>query len=59
MTMAMPPYRTPGSHPPGEDFETVRCPYCGELTDYRKGKRYYCANDDMWFTKEESDEDLA
>jgi hypothetical protein len=54
--MAMPPYRPPGSRPPGEDYETVRCPYCGELTDYKSGNRYYCANEDIWFTKAEADE---
>jgi hypothetical protein len=55
--MAMPPSRPPGSPYPGENFETVRCPYCGELTELKVGNRYYCPNDDSLFTKEESERD--
>ncbi len=50
--MAMPPIHPPGSHDYGS-FETVRCPYCGELTDSRFGTLYYCPNCGRYFARED------
>lgn len=37
-----PPRRPPGAPMPGDDFETAKCPRCGEVSDSKAGKRFFC-----------------
>ena len=44
-----PPHRPPGYPPSNDDFDTAKCPRCGNLSDWKKGKRFYCEYCDKYF----------
>lgn len=45
-----PPRKPPGAPMPEDDLETAVCPRCGEVSDSKSGKRFFCEYCGKYFT---------